>query len=262
MGPVITARRLLPAVAVSGSALVVGCGGYSGSCGGSYGSSYGSCVAPSVDATGIYQGTLLDNQTQQQTSAVALIAENGEALVSTQAGAYYHLNVGSVGSELSGSYQAYSSSANFPNGSHADAGAIDATVSSAGLTGTLKDNSGDVESLNLSFDNIYSQPSSLPTLAGTWTYASGGFTLTVTIQANGVLSASDSNGCTYAGGFGIIDSRTDVYSVSYTRLCSGIGVTLNGVAAYFPAGGAAAPADIQLLADDGAGDYLSADLQQ
>ena len=53
----------------------------------------------------------------------------------------------------------------------------------------------------------------------------------------------------------------NVYSENYVRSCNGVNLTFTGLASYFPATGPAAPAEIKLLADDNAGDYLVADLQ-
>ena len=135
-------------------------------------------------------------------------------------------------------------------------------VAPPGLNGTLTDRSGDIENLSLSFDNVYTLASSLPTLAGSWTYSAGGFTWTVTIQQDGTFTATDSNGCTYAGNFSLIDPSVNVYAETYILTCNGVQVLYTGLASYFPATGSAAPAQIKLLADDDAGHYLAADLQQ
>ncbi len=259
--------RLLPVGAITGSSIMVGCGGYSGGSCGSYGSygSYGSggaCQAPpGVDPSGIYQGTLTNKVTQQETPVIAIFAENGDARMSGQDGTYYHLNVSTSGAQLSGSYFGYSQTANFPNGTLADSGTVAATIASPGMTGTLTDQAGNAEALALNFDTVYNMASSLSTLAGTWTYSANGFTLTATILANGTFSATDSNNCTYNGSFGLIDARFNAYSESYTRTCNGGNLSFSGVASYFPASGAAAPAQIEIMADDNAGGYLVAALQ-
>ncbi len=259
--------RLLPVVAITGSSLVVGCGGYSGgSCGsgGSYGSygSYGACQPPrGVDPSGIYQGTVTNTATQQETPVIAIIAENGDARMSGADGTYYRLNVGTTGSQLSGSYFGYSQSADFPNGTLADSGTVSAVIASPGMTGTLTDQAGNVENLALNFDTVYNTASSLATLAGTWTYSANGFTLSATILGNGAFSATDSNSCTYTGSFGLIDSRFNAYSENYVRICNGATLRFTGLASYFPASGAAAPTEIELMADDDAGHYLIAALQ-
>jgi hypothetical protein len=284
-----TESRLLPVVAITGGSIMVGCGGYSGgSCGsygsyGSYGSfgmaganahparvasaahtaaSYGACGAPmNVGADGIYAGTLTNKATQQEEPVVAIIAENGDGRMSGQDGTYYRLNVNTSGNNVSGSFAGYSQGVTFPNGLQSTSGPLSAAVTSPGLNGTLTDQAGHAEALLLNFDNIYNLTSALATLAGTWSYSANGFSLTATIRFDGAFSAVDSSNCTYSGAFGLIDANFNIYSENYTRSCNGSSTTFTGLASYFPASGSAVPAEIKLLADDNAGDYLVADLQ-
>jgi len=281
-----TERHLLPVVAITGSSIMVACGGCTGgSCGsyGSYGSfgsygpyvarrpgakqaaraasSYGSCFAPvSVGADGIYEGTLTNTATQQENPVVAIIADNGDGRMSAQDGTYYRLTVATSGNSVSGSFSGYSQVATFPNGRQVTSGSLSATLSAPGLSGTLTDQVGDAEALSLNFDNVYSLSSALPYLAGTWSYSVSGFSLTATIQADGTFSANDSNSCSYTGAFGLIDSNFNAYSEEYIRSCNGSSMTFTGLASYFPATGGAS-AQIKMLADDNSGDYLVAVLK-
>jgi hypothetical protein len=290
-----TESRLLPVVAITGGSILVGCGGYSGSSCGSYGSygSYGSFAAAASrtrtarssrngkganmtpasgdfagatcgpggnGAAGIYEGTLTDTASRQETPVVAIIAENGDGAISGQEGVYYRLSVGTWGYDVSGSFAGYSQGTNFPNGTHATSGSVSSSVTTAGLSGSLTDQTGDVATLSLNFDGAYDHPSALPTLAGSWSYSSGGFSLTATIQSDGTFSATDSNSCSYIGVFGIIDPSFNAYNESFVRSCNGVSMPFTGLASYFPATNGAA-AHIELLADDHAGDYLAADLQ-
>ena len=257
-------NRLLPIVTVTGSSLVVGCGGnYGGSCG--YGSSYGSyggCAAPTtITGDGYYEGTLTAQGSAQATSVVAIIADNGDGTMAGQDGTYYRMNVSLPRNSVMGTYFGISQGANFPNGTLATSGSISA-VASPNLNGTLSDQTGATESLALNFDTVYNLSSSLGTLAGNWSYtAANGFNLTATIRPDGTFSAIDSNNCTYSGAFGIIDPNFNVYSESYTRSCNGVDVMFTGLATYFPPSGNSANADIKIMADDNTTEFLVADLQ-
>lgn len=260
----ISKRRLLPAVVVSGSSIVVGCGGHSGSCSsGGYGS-YSCAPNPgNADPSGIYEGTLTDPATQTQTPVIALIAETGEGRVSGADGTYYRINVGTMGSGINGSYTAYSSGTPLPDGGTSDVGSLSGGVTQNGLDVTLTDQKGDIQDLSLNFDNTYNIPSSLPTLAGTWSSSVGSYSLSVSIQSNGVFTGTDSNGCTYSGSFGLIDTSFNAYSENYTVSCSSGSDTFSGLSNYVPASGAgtnASPPQIQIYADDGAGNFLVSDL--
>lgn len=287
---------LLPVVAVTGSSILVGCGGGYSNAGCSYGSygygSYGSfgsyggttaearphtaraahraqaalgpyygCYNPSPVA-GIYEGTLRDQASQQQTPVVAIIADDGEARISGQNATYYRLNVFSSGYSASGSFSAYSQGPDFANGTLTTSGSFSAAPISAGLnvTLTLEYNDGDSATLALKFDQTYNAPSALSMLAGSWTYTSGSFTLNASIQSNGTLSGTDSNSCTYSGDFSLIDETFDAYDATYTLTCNGVNQTYSGLASYFPAT-LSAPAQIKLYADDQTGGFLAATLQ-
>lgn len=248
-----THKRLLPAVAITGSSLLVGCGGggyAAGSCG-----SYGSCGPAPVPSTGgVYEGTV------QGSPAVAIFAENGDGRISTQDGLYYHLTVTTQGADVSGSYLAYSSGTAFPNGTRSTTGTMMATLGSTTLSGTLTDQTGLVDALGLNFDTVYNTGSALPNLQGTWSFTGAGFSLTATILPDGTFTGTDSTGCTYSGAFVLIDPNYDTYGESHVLTCNGVNVNFNGLAAYFPPTPSVG-ANIQLMADDGAGQDLVVDLQ-
>ncbi len=256
-------NHLLPIVTITGSSLMVGCGGNSGgSCG--YGSSYGSsggCVAPVIiTGDGYYEGTLVSQGNPQPTPVVAIIADNGDGAISGQDGTYYRLTVSLPGNRVTGTYFALSQGPNFPNGTVATSGSISA-VASPNLNGALSDQTGAAASLALNFDTVYNVGSSLTTLVGTWSHTANGFSLTATIRPDGTFSAIDSNSCTYSGAFSLIDPNFNAYGESYIRSCSGVNDTFTGLATYFPPVGNNSIADIKVLADDNVSEFLVADLQ-
>lgn len=255
-------NRLLPIVTITGSSLMVGCGGNSGgSCG--YGSSYGSyggCAGPVITGDGYYEGILTSQGNAPPTPVVAIIADNGDGAIAGQDGTYYRLNVSLPANNVTGTYFALSQGATFPNGTQATSGTISA-VASPNLSGTLSDQIGGTEPLAFTFDTIYNLGSSLTSLAGTWSYTANGFSLTATIGPDGTFSAQDSNNCSYAGAFVLIDPNFNAYGESHTRTCNGINVPFTGLATYFPPVGNTTTADIKWLADDNTSEFLVADLK-
>ena len=260
--------RALPLIAISGTSLVVGCGGRGSSCGsygsyGSYGSS-GGCVAQSLDPAGVYEGFISNAATQQGVPVVMIIAENGDGRMASQDGSYYHVNIGAVGNNVTGTFAGFSQAGTLPNGSHSSSGAVSGFIVPNSLSATLTDATHIQQSLVLNFDNVYHMASSLVTLAGNWTFAANGFTLTATIQSDGAFTATDSNSCTYSGSFGLIDPNFNAYSETHVRICNGISDVFAGLATFIPAAGSAptgAPTIIRLLTDDNSSEYLVADLQ-
>jgi hypothetical protein len=207
---------------------------------------------------GYYQGTLTPQGGSQSTPVVAIIADNGDGAMSTQDGAYYRFNLGFTATTVSGTYFGLSPGA---AGTQKTSGSISAQSASAGLSGTLTAGSGTAAaSFDLTSEAVYKQPSALATLMGTWSYTANGFSLTVTIATNGTFTGIDSNNCSYAGSFAIINPVFNAYSETYTRSCNGTGLTFTGLATYLPSSGSAST-DIKVLADDNASEFLVADLE-
>lgn len=243
-------KRRLPAVVITGSSILVGCGsGSNGSCG-----SGSACVVPPPGTGGVFSGTV------KGTAAVALYADSGDMRISVQDGTYYHLTTAPQSQSVVGNYFAYSTGAPFPNGTSATTGTMSATEGVSALSGTLTDASGSTLPFSLKDDTVYGQGSALSKLAGTWSSTANGFSLTVTIASDGSLSGTDSNGCTYTGAFAQIDARYDVYRESHVATCNAAKSTYDGLASYRPPAGAST-ARIELLSDDGAGSALTVELQ-
>ena len=249
-------RRLLPVVTITGTTLVVGCGGSGGS-GGTCGSAGSACPPPNVVGPGYYQGTLTAEGGSTSTPTIAIIADNGDGAMSAADGSYYRLTATFPGSTVSGSYLGLTPGA---GGNQKTSGSFSAQSTSSGLSGTLMVGSSTVDSFQLSSQAVYKQHSSLATLMGTWSYTANGFSLTVTIASDGSFTGSDSNACSYQGTFAIINPVFDAYGESYVRTCGGAGLSFNGLAVYLPPSGAAA-AQINLLADDNATEFLAAGLK-
>jgi hypothetical protein len=207
---------------------------------------------------GYYQGTLTP-QGSPSSPVVAIIADSGDGAMSAQDGTYYRFNVGFSATAISGTYFGLSSGV---GGTQQTSGSVSATGgTSGGLSGTVTLGSGAAAgSFALTFNAVYKQLSALATLMGTWSYTANGFSLTVTIATNGTFTGTDSNNCSYAGSFGIINPLFNAYSETYTRSCNGTTLTFNGLATYLPASGSA-NAGIEVLADDNATEFLAADLQ-
>jgi len=217
------------------------------------GSSYG------ADPSGIYEGSLTDTVTQQSTPAVAVIDENGDGRMMGQSGTYYRFNqVNTSG------YSVSSSVSVFPGNGSTIQGSLNGSLTQAGLSGTLTATGSDPQSLSLNFDNNYYLSSSLPTLAGTWTYTSSSFTLNLSIQPSGAFTGSDSNSCSYSGYFNLVDPQYNAYSENFTLTCGTASTSYFGLSYFIPAAGTgsnATPAMINFLADDNNGHFVSALLQ-
>jgi hypothetical protein len=228
-----------------------------------------------ADPSGVYEGSLTDTVNKQATPVVAVIDENGDGRMIDQNGTYYALGVNTSGDGVFGQYLA------FPGNGVTTAGSLQGELlnSAANLDATLSAAGADPLALALNYDNVYSVPSSLPTLQGNWAYSgsegsASSFSLNLAIQPTGAFSGTDSNNCSYSGFFHIVDPQFDAYSEDFTLTCPGTGSTAApvryfGLAYYIPAGGkggsssggSATPAEINFLADDDNGHFVSTLLQ-
>jgi hypothetical protein len=85
-------------------------------------------------------------------------------------------------------------------------------ISGVSITGTYTSSSGDSGSTSLSYDSIYNRPSSLSQTQGTWSFTEGSYSSSITIQADGTIAGSDSNGCTFSGSVTLLDSTKNLYN--------------------------------------------------
>jgi hypothetical protein len=104
-----------------------------------------------VTGDGYYEGTLT-GQGNASTPVVAIIADNGDGIISGQDGTYYRLTVSLPGNNVTGTYFGLSDGADFPNGTLSTSGSISA-VAAPNVTGTLSDQTGATEPLALTFDS-------------------------------------------------------------------------------------------------------------
>lgn len=207
-------------------ALLAACGGG----GGGYGGGGSNPPPPNASPGGIWMGT--DSVTNL--AVEGLVDENGEAHFIRADGVQYIATVTTSGDSFSAHVDAYTPLGTaFPDGSiHATgtvAGTINERVSITATTNFTTDK-GSVTNgtLDLTFNQLYDQPSSLAAIAGNYTDVSSG--ATVSLNANGVIFAQDATtGCVVNGNVTIIDATYNAYgiSVGYAS-CTGASSVLNG----------------------------------
>ena len=214
-----------------------------------------------ADPSGIYEGTLTDTVTQKATPAVAVIDENGDGRMMAQNGTYY-----AFGANTSG-YNVFGNFLEFPGDGTTVKGSYNGSLTQAGLSATFTASGSDTAALSLNFDNNYFLASSLPTLAGSWSYTdtTSGFNLKLSIQSSGAFTGTDSDGCAYSGFFSLVDPNFNAYSESFSQTCgTAAAISYFGLSYYIPAAGSgsnATPAMINFLADDDNGHFVSALVQ-
>jgi hypothetical protein len=91
----------------------------------------------------------------------------------------------------------------------------------------------------LNYVSTYEEPSELNKLQGIWTFSQASssgltFTLTLTIDPDGTVFGSNTEGCVYNGKFKIIDAQFNVYRLLLeTSLCGDLDGAYKGLASLF-----------------------------
>jgi hypothetical protein len=182
-------------------------------------------VAP---IAGIWSGTATSVVSQVQMNAVLLADESGDALMRVSIPGTGGVMIrGDACCETSGSGTA---EAFYIGVNGALPVNISLSMSNNSLTGsfTLENNS---YNFNLSRSSIYTQSTSLQTIAGTYTrQLDAGFAITITISSTGEITGSDSAGCVYNGQLTLPRPDRTLFRVSQLTVsnCSGPFASFNG----------------------------------
>jgi hypothetical protein len=167
----------------------------------------------------------------------------GQAVFVRADGQQYTGAVTALQNNISGSLESYAQfGTGFPDGSTFGVGSLGGTVTTEGsLDGTFSlttlNNTTTTTTWSLVYDKIYTNPSSLSAIAGTYTDASTNdpsYGATVTISGGGAISVTTppASGCILSGNVSINDATYNIYTInlSYASCRSGTPqAVLNGI---------------------------------
>ena len=212
------------------------------------------------DPSGVYEGPLTDNVTGKTTQVTLIIDENGEGRMAGQDGTYYLFKgITTSDDNVFAAFSGFSNTTDFPSGSLTTFGNLQGFGTSTGLQFTYTAQGSDSGSITLTFDDVYLNHSSLAMLAGTYTSTTSSPSYSFTVSSTGGLSGTDSNGCTYSGGFALVDQHFNAYEETFSQTCGSNTITFNGQADFVAS---PTPAKINLLADDNNGHFIVITLHQ
>ena len=203
------------------------------SCGGGGGYGGGNTSPPPANASpgGIWNGT----ESVSGLQVTGLVDESGDFHFIRSDGVQYVGAAVTSGNSITANINGYTPfGTTFPDGSTHGTGTVSGTISArvsitANTSFTTDKGTVTNGTLNLTFNQLYNQPSSLATIAGNYTDTSSGDT--VSIDAAGVITAQDPNtGCVINGNVTIINASYNAYGVQITYAnCVGAAAVLNGV---------------------------------
>lgn len=212
-------------------------------------------VAFSVDrissrsAAGIWVGTVTSDADGIDVPASAIIAETAEARFVDIDGNQLAGTANVTGNFFDSTFEAFAADGELlPGGlTYFEPVLVQGLVDeAASLDLSYQQGMFDTGDLTLTYDAVYENGSDLNTVADDWTFVAGpGDAVDISIAANGDITGSDSDGCTFGGSLSIIDSNFNAYQVDLiVAACTAAG-TYSGLAAVLDG---AAPEDTLLIA--------------
>lgn len=226
-----------------GAALLAGCGKYGPN-------------GPDQSLGGYYTVSITPSGASVANDGFALIAETGSGwFFDTDANAVYFVDSVRDGNVLNGVFRGYANGV-FSDGQPVVTGELTGTIEERSVvTGAALSSLGTATFQWQYQRAAYESPASLALLAGNYQYQVGFITVTIAIDSNGVVTGTDSEGCTLNGRFSIPDRSKNAYTLTATNQCPGAPLqNLTGVAAYLNQDGAN-PARILAGYHDGANDW-------
>jgi hypothetical protein len=211
-------------------ALALGAALALGGCTGTDGSTSGTTTTTNASAAGIWGGT--DSVTGL--TVIGYVNSTGEAVFTRADGAQFAGPTQVSGETLVAAVVGYADfGSQFSDGSTYGLGTLEGSVTTAGtmtLTLSFTTNNGTAlsGSWSLSFNSLAASGSSLGAVEASYTDSGG--VAAISINAAGVMSGQDGNGCVVNGSISVSDASYDVYQVTFTfESCTGNYAVLNGV---------------------------------
>jgi len=185
---------------------------------------------------GIYQGTFTSTVAAEpvdyQVTGIVSQAHIGQ-FIAAESDRHYSGKLNVIGSDLFGTLNQYRGVQDrFFGIDGVDPIAFDGRVAESDTIAADYSGDNDEGSLALAYDPSYETESSLDKTSGIWTYSgAAGYTVTLTIEFDGDIFGSDTNGCVYSGLISVLDSSYNAYrAVVLITECGLVNDEYNGLA--------------------------------
>lgn len=180
----------------------------------------------SSTAPGVWKGTITSTTTGQASTVLGMTGNTGQSFWMTPDGRVWNGQMPLTGTQFNTTMTGYMyPGSHFPDGSNYGPSSMMFDYSGGVWSGQYS-GVGDAGTFNMGLSAMWNRPASLGTVAGTYTRSvSYGYTMTMTIDSNGVLSATDSRGCLIGGTVTVPDPGHNQYQISANVSSCG---TLNG----------------------------------
>lgn len=173
---------------------------------------------------GLWEGqTVIGNES---IAVAALIAPNGEIRLISDDGEQDKGVLVLDGSTFSGDFKVYDE-----NGLYVESGTVSGDYTPTSITGTSFVNNVKVTTFSLRVSDQSANGASLSTIKGN--YATDDAQTSIAVDADGLITGSDTDGCQYSGALTVPDSSVNVYDmVLRVSSCGQFEGEYNGLATY------------------------------
>lgn len=207
-------------------------------CGGGGGSAPANTTPPIVvDAKpgGLWEGqTTNDAQPGIVQDFIGVTTDSGEfRFLSLVTGGQFIGTLTVVGNSVTGTGLGYAPvGSTWTDGSIITSVNISATVTERQqFSGTWTTGSGDSGTLTFSYSSMHERSSTFAKLSANWFFTDGFYSITISIDGNGAITGSDTDGCVFTGQATIPDSSFNTYSLSVDiTSCGAINGLYSGLA--------------------------------
>lgn len=186
-------------------------------CGGGGSSSSAVGGVTTAVATGVWQGTITQNSVGTF-AVVGLIYGNELRFISADAGVLYDGTISITGTSFTGT----TTNIDFNGGVIATSALTGTIVTGSSITGTFTSSDGGSGSFSLTYDPITTRGASLATTDGNWSATDGAYTIALSIDANGLLTGSDTDGCAFLGTVSVMDPAVNIYGIALDASSCGV----------------------------------------
>jgi hypothetical protein len=206
---------------------VAACGGGGGSAGptSSDNVTTGFTSGSTKTSPGVWQGTVT-SPTTGQSALVGLTNAAGQSVWMTTDGRVWSGQMLVAGTQFEVTMAGYMyPGSRFPNGSAYGSSSMMFNYGNGAWTGQYS-GGGDAGTFNVAMSSMWNRPATLATLAGTYIRTTSiGYTMTMSIATDGVITASDTRGCVINGAVTVPDATHNLYQLDATVTSCGV---LNG----------------------------------
>lgn len=173
-------------------------------------------VTPTKDSTaGVWKGSLSSTATGQTVPVVALTGNDGHTAWMAADGRVWHGEMPLSGDQFNSTLTGHMhDGAYFPDGTRHGVATMSVQHHAAGSIDGVHAGHGDSGSFAMTMSPMWERTASLAAVAGVYTRTtSNGYAMTMTIDALGQMTGSDSTGCVFSGTVTVPDPLHNLYGI-------------------------------------------------